>query len=191
MTAQKTAALDYLLALSEEAAPEFLQQLPAEELESLQHYIEHVVHLKTAGLDRLFESFSIVLKYIPNIVIYKLAPKYTEPSIAAQISEKLTVKQAVGLTSGFELDYLGEITRYMNPQLAATLMQEIKPALADKLTLYAYQHFPLKGLDIACHLPEKSLLRVAELVDPYELNDNLMSQSRQEVLEKLMLLRKQ
>mgnify|MGYP000001357162 CR=1 FL=1 len=185
MEDQKEQDLEYLLSLSEESAPPMFERLSAEELAELKGYVSHVVELKTAGLDKLFESFSIVMKYIPNIILYKLGPKYTEPSIAAQISEKLTVKQAVSLTSGYSIDYLGEITRYMNPEWAAKLMVELKPKLADELTRYSYLHFPLKGLDIARYLPDNWLKKVAKIVDLNSLDGHIMSPSRQAVIDKL------
>ena len=183
--ANKEECLEYLMSLGEGTAPEFLLELEEENVQKLSRYIQAGIARNDAGVNKLFESFAIFVKYIPKFLIHSIGPKYAEPAIAARMTSVLPIKQAAALANGFPIEYMGEVTRYTDPQLAAEIMVHVKQKIQDQVTDYVYAHFPLKGLDIASHLDKKSLSKMAKRIDLVKLEKEVLSPARKATLEKM------
>ena len=180
--------LNYLAELTEVSTPAFFNTLPETELTELVAYVESVVSRGEAGLDRLFESMSMMMKFIPNFILHAITPKYIEPSIAARITSKLTVKQALGVTTGLPIEYIGDTSAYLDNHLAAEILSGIKKNRVEQILVYLINKHPLKALDILEHVP-KNLLNIAQPLIPHSLSKQTsLSSARQDILEKIQQL---
>tara|TARA_R110002167_G_scaffold125911_2_gene306415 strand:+ start:1021 stop:1584 length:564 start_codon:yes stop_codon:yes gene_type:complete len=180
--------LNYLAELTETSTPQFFKTLSGKELTELKVYVESVVNKREAGLDRLFESMSMMMKFIPNFILHAITPKYIEPSIAARITGKLTVKQALGVTTGLPIEYIGDTSAYLESQLAADILSGIKNSRVEKILAYLVSNHPLKALDILEHV-SNDLLKIAKPLIPESLSVHIgLSSARQEILEKIQQL---
>ena len=157
----QTSNLDYLIELTEDSIPSFINTLSSNDVQELRDYIQSIVDRDEAGLDKLFESMSMMMKFIPNFILHSLTPKYIEPSIAARITNKLTVKQALGVTTGLPIEYIGETSAYMDSRHAAEILTGLKPKVLKPVIDYVFQHHPLKALDILEYVSD-SVLSVAK-----------------------------
>ena len=177
--------LNYLAELTETYTPTFFNTLSEQELSELKDYVETVVNKDEDGLDNLFESMSMMMKFIPNFILHAITPKYIEPSIAARITSKLTVKQALGVTSGLPIDYIGDTSSYLDSKLAAEILSGIKKNRVDQILAYLVINHPLKALDILEHV-SKDLLKIAQPLIPDSLSEHIgLSSARREILEKI------
>tara|TARA_R110001592_G_scaffold65203_2_gene200279 strand:+ start:3809 stop:4372 length:564 start_codon:yes stop_codon:yes gene_type:complete len=180
--------LNYLAELTETSTPPFFDTLSEKELTELEVYVKSIVSKGEAGLDRLFESMSMMMKFIPNFILHAITPKYIEPSIAARITSKLTLKQALGVTTGLPIEYIGDTAAYLESQLAADILSGIKKNRAEQILAYLVNKHPLKTLDILEHV-SKDLLKIAQPLIPNSLSERTgLSSARREILDKLQQL---
>lgn len=177
--------LDYLATLIDAPTPAFLNELPSEQLNELRHYVEAVVTRDEAGLDKLFESMSMMMKFIPNFILHSLTPKYTEPAIAARITAKLTVKQSLGVTGGLPSDYVGETSVYMKPQHAAEILQGLKKDKIKSIVAYMVEKHPLKALDIFEYLSEETRQLCTPFTSTINIDEATLNHSRKATLNTL------
>ncbi len=186
---KETSDLDYIVELTDEPAPAFLDTLSEAQLHELRVYIEAIVKRDEAGLDKLFESMSLMMKFIPNFILHSLTPKYTEPAIAARITNKLTIKQSVGVTAGLPVDYVAETSVYMKPHHAAEILEALKGEKIKAIVEYMIVKHPLKALDISEYLSEKTLKHFAPFAGHFLLNENELSAKRKAALLRLQQAR--
>ena len=180
--------LNYLAELTETSTPTFFNTLSETELAELETYIKSVVSNGEAGLDRLFESMSMMMKFIPNFILHAITPKYIEPSIAARITSKLTIKQALGVTTGLPIVYIGDTSAYLESQLAAEILSGIKKNRVEQILAYLVSKHPLKTLDILEHVSE-DFLKIAQPLIPVSLSEQTgLSSARREILDKILQL---
>ncbi|MFV1873108.1 MAG: hypothetical protein ACMZ64_07295 [Oleiphilus sp.] len=155
----KEDSLNHLAELTEAPLPLFMQTLPEENQAELAAFIDDVIDRREAGLDKLFESMSMMMKFVPNFILHSITPKYIAPSIAARIAQKLSTKQALGVTSGLPADYIGETAAYMEKHIAAEILSGIKKNKVEAVLSYIVANHPLKALDISEQL-DNSLLKL-------------------------------
>ncbi len=180
--------LNTLAELTESSTPAFFNSLSEEHLTELEVYLEAVIQHREAGLAKLFESMSMMMKFVPNFILHAITPKYIEPSIAARITSKLTVKQALGVTSGLPIEYIGDTSAYLDSQLAAEIIAGIKKNRIEPLFEYLVNNHPLKSLDIFEHL-SKDLLRIAKPLLPNKLTEETnISAARRNILDTIQKL---
>jgi len=181
--------LEHLAFLAEGNLPDFIKDLPKENLKSLRNFVTKVVDNETAGLDKFFESISTSLKYIPNFIVLSITNKYVEPGVGARICEKLTTKQSLKVAHGLPAAYAGEAARYMKSELMAELFDGLKKDKAEEIIRYVAEHNPIKILDFVEHVSMDTLKKFKGVVD-LSLFDklNLTSSSRRAALEKLKSL---
>jgi hypothetical protein len=177
--------LNHLAELTETATPAFFNSLSEKELTELESYVKSVVTRGEAGLDSLFESMSMMMKFIPNIILHAITPKYIEPSIAARITSKLTVKQALGVTTGLPIEYIGDTSAYLESKHAADILSGIKKNRIKLILAYLASNHPLKALDILEHVSEE-LLKIAQPLIPNSVSTNTsLSSARMNTLKKI------
>lgn len=138
-----------------------------------------------AGLDKLFVSMSMMMKFIPNFILHSLTPKYTEPSIAARITSKLTIKQSVGITAGLPSDYVGETSVYLAPRHAAEILEGLKKDKIKSIVEYMVVNHPLKALDITEHLSADTLKLCALFTSRINVDEANLSSTRKAMLDRL------
>ena len=180
--------LNYLAELTEISPPAFFNKLPEEDLNELKEYVDAIVSKSETGLDKLFESMSMMMKFIPNFILHSITPKYIEPSIAARITSKLTVKQSLGVTSGLPVEYIGDTAAYLDSQYAANILSGIKKNKVEQLIDYLMNNHPLKALDIFEYV-SADILRIAKpLIRTSTYDEASLSSARREILEKVQQL---
>ena len=181
--------LEYLVELSEGTPPEFLSALSSEDQHQLREYVDSILQRDRAGLDKLFESMSIMMKFIPNLLLHSITPKYIEPSIAARISDKLTVKQALGVTGGLPVEYIGETSTYLDCRHAADILIGLKEKKSEQVLRFMIDKYPLKSLDILEHVPDKFLALAARFFDRNSIDEAGLTTGRRKVLSTLEALK--
>ncbi|MBF0102767.1 MAG: hypothetical protein HQK77_17840 [Desulfobacterales bacterium] len=183
----KEKAIEYLSELiTDTPLPASIEALSEHEILDICKFVQQVIDQKTAGLDRLFEMMSKTMKYIPNFVIHSMSIKYIAPAIAARITEKLTIKQALGVADGLPLDYSAEVARYSNNHLSAEILSHMKPLQMKKVVYYLARHYPIKLLDIAEQLNESMISSISKYID-YSVYSSIQLQApkRKAMLAKL------
>jgi len=180
--------LNYLAELTETSTPPFFNKLSEENLNELRTYVDTVVKKDEAGLDKLFESMSMMMKFIPNFILHSITPKYIEPAIAARITSKLTVKQSLGVTSGLPIEYIGDTAAFLDSKHAADILSGIKKNKIEQIITYVVSNHPLKTLDIFEHV-SKDILKIAKpLIQVSTFGEASLSNARQEILDKIKQL---
>jgi hypothetical protein len=180
--------LNYLAELTEASPPSFLNELSEDNLNQLKVYVDVVIRKNEAGLDKLFESMSMMMKFIPNFILHAITPKYIEPSIAARITSKLTIKQSLGVTSGLPFDYIGDTAAYLDSQHAADILSGIKKNKIEQIIAYMVNKHPLKVLDICEHFSVDILKLAKPLILAVTFDEAGLNSARRELLEKVQLL---
>lgn len=183
-------SLEFLIELTEAPTPTFFRELSEPQLDELRNYIECVVNRDQAGLDRLFESMSMMMKFIPNFILHSITPKYIEPSIAARITNKLTVKQALGVTTGLPIDYIGETAVYLESRHAAEILIGLKTSKIKQVIEYVIDKHPPKALDILEHVPDDILIFSLPFIDQIGCDKACLTSTRREVLAKIERLKR-
>ena len=177
--------LNHLAELTEISTPSFFNTLSEDNLNELKEYVDTIVSKGETGLDKLFESMSLMMKFIPNFILHAITPKYIEPSIAARITSKLTVKQSLGVTSGLPAEYIGDTAAYLDSQHAADILSGIKKNKIKQIIEYVVNKHPLKALDIFEHV-SADILKVAKpFIQGSTFDEVSLSSARREILEKI------
>jgi hypothetical protein len=174
--------LNYLAELTETSTPSFFNKLSEENLKELRIYVDTVVNKDEAGLDKLFESMSMMMKFIPNFILHSITPKYIEPSIAARITNKLTVKQALGVTSGLPIEYIGDTAAYLDSRHAANILSGLKKNTIEIVAEYVINKHPLKALDIFEHVTVNILQVAKPYIESVSFDEESLSTARREIL---------
>jgi hypothetical protein len=162
--------LKYLAGLTETTSPSFLHELSEHDVSQLKEYMVSIIDKNEAGLDKLFESMSMMMKFIPNFILHTITPKYIEPSIAARITSKLTLKQSVGVTAGLPVEYIGDTAAFLESQLAANILSGNRKSKIEKIITYMVDKYPLKALDIIEHF-SADILKIAKPLIPISACD--------------------
>lgn len=177
--------LDYLIELTEAPPPAFFNDLSEENLTQLHNFVETIIKQDEEGLDKLFESMSLMMKFIPNFILHSITPKYIEPSIAARITNKLTVKQALGVTSGLPIEYIGDTAAFLDSHHAGNILSGLKTNKIENVIQYVLKKHPLKALDIFEYVTD-SILKIAKpYVNSISFDEVSLSTARYEILRKI------
>lgn len=180
---KKDQCIEYFDSLHEAPLPEVLSNLEEEDLEQVKTYVEAFLEKEREGLDRLFESMSPTMKYIPNFLLVALTKKFIDPPIAARITEKLQIKQAVSVASSLQSDYIAEVVFYLDVALSAELLEALPKKFSRAVISELLAKHPLILLDVLSHTSTKvySMVELDRLLDA---TSNLrLNRTREQVLE--------
>ncbi len=140
--------IESLERLSESDLPKAIMGLNDEQFFALNQLVEDVLARERKGFDRFFESMSQTLKYIPNFLVLAITNKYIDPPIAARITSKLPIKNAVHIAKGLSVDYICETAIYMEEAYAAELLGKVPKKLTESVITKLMAEHPLRVLDI-------------------------------------------
>ena len=182
---QKEKQLELLEQLTAETLPEFFRDLDAGDAENIHAWVSSLIEKERAGLDKLFDAMTHTFKYIPNFLLIAITNKYIEAPIAARITEKLSLKQAVSIAAGLSPDYVGETSLYLESHFAANLLAALPKKQAKQIVESLVQTHPLKVLDVFAFAEKKLFKLVKPLAALKVLDEKLLSDSRKEVYSNL------
>ncbi|MBF0237883.1 MAG: hypothetical protein HQM12_09275 [SAR324 cluster bacterium] len=177
--------LTKLIEWTEKPVPGFFKTLTPEQHQELLEYVHHVIDYETDGLDELYHTISSLIKYVPNFVLLPLITKFIKPPIAAGVCAKLSVKQASKIASDLPAEYLGEVALHMDSKLAAEILEELKPKLAEECIEYEGSHHPMKTLDIGQHVSDRLLKSASKYLYLLENVDDVLLETYKDVIQKL------
>ena len=178
---QKEKQVELLEQLTGEALPDFFRHLNVSETEKIHAWVSSIIEKERAGFDKLFDAMTHTFKYIPNFLLIAITNKYIEAPIAARITEKLSLKQAVAIASGLSADYIGETSLYLESNFAAKLLSALPKKQAKQIVESLVQTHPLKVLDIFTFADKKLIKLVKPLAELNDVDEALLSDSRKEV----------
>ena len=155
---------------SEKSMPELLQSLDAEQLSELEKFTEGVIENHLQGLDKMMNSMTQSMKYIPNVFLQMMAKKYVDPIFSARLTQKMKIKDVISLTKGMPIDYVGEVTAHQDDtELSAQIMTQMKKKDIEPILAYVCENHPVKALDIGLHLDDSFL----KLAQPHSQEDRI------------------
>lgn len=143
---------DHLESLANGELPSSFYKYSENELQELADYADKVVEFQNAGLDKLFESMSLTMKYIPGFVLISLSNRFLEPPLAARITRKLKLKQITAMGNELSPDYLAEVSFFQEVTLSARIFAALKKNHASNVLIILSKRYPLKTLDLYPHL---------------------------------------
>lgn len=178
---KKKQLLNHLESLANQELPESFYHYEEVELKHIVSFADDVVAFQTAGLDKLFESMSLAMKYIPNFVLVSLTKRFLEAPLAARITQKITIRQAVTVGDALPADYLAKVTIYQEPRLSATILAKLcRPHALDILRILCRSN-PLKVLDMYSLLTSELQYFVKDTINVCRIDKReLLSASRKE-----------
>ena len=178
---KKRQLLNHLESLANHELPESFYHYKEAELKNIVSFADDVVAFQTAGLDKLFESMSLAMKYIPNFVLVSLTKRFLEAPLAARITQKITLRQAVTVGDALPADYLADVTIYQESHLSATILSKLcRPHALDILSILCKSN-PLKILDMYASLTTELQHYVKDTINVCSIDEReLLSDSRKE-----------
>jgi len=185
MQEEKEKHIEFLEQLTGEALPECFARLNAGETEKIHAWVSSVLEKERAGLDKLFDAMTHTFKYIPNFLLIAITNKYIEAPIAARITEKLTLKQAVSIASGLPADYVSDTSLYLDSSFAAELLVALPKKLAKQIVESLVQKQPLKVLDVFAYADEKLFKLVKPLAGLEHIEQSILSDLRKDVFARI------
>lgn len=106
---------------SEEERMEFLKKLKAEELFFLRGKIADAIQNQHS---ETWEKLAAVTKFMPNFINAKIAEDVLGPSISANLTYYVPVKEAINISTHFSIKFMCDIIEYLNPARLETLLAE-------------------------------------------------------------------
>jgi hypothetical protein len=166
------ATLEESLAWTETPLPEALKNLEPETQEALARYIKTVVDFKTDGFDELYHAIGSIVRFIPHFIVIPLMVEHIRPQISAGVCKTMGVDQAVNYANDLPLEYFSEVSRHLDNDLMARILEKMKRNQAEKIILYELLHHRSHMLGIAEHLDRRMLEFVAKNLDTNGFSDS-------------------
>ncbi|MFT7186692.1 MAG: hypothetical protein ACI84K_002096 [Pseudohongiellaceae bacterium] len=185
MQKEKEQHIECLEQLTGEALPAFFNHLSASDTEQIYRWVSSVIVKERASLDKLFDAMTHTFKYIPNFLLIAITNKYIEAPIAARITEKLSLKQAVAIAGGLSADYVGETALYLDSQFAAKLLLALPKKQAKQIVVSLVHKHPLTVLDVFTYADKKLFNVVKPLAGFEQIDCSVLSDSRKGVLARI------
>lgn len=155
---------------SKQNIPELFKNLDTQQLEELEQFTEAVIENHLQGLDKLMNSMTQSMKYIPNVFLQMMAKKYVDPIFSARLTQKMKIKDVISLTKGMPVEYVGEVTAHQDDTaLSAQIMTQMKKKDIEPILAYVCENHPVKALDIGQHLDNNFL----KLAQPHSQEDRI------------------
>ncbi|MFD2232145.1 MULTISPECIES: hypothetical protein [Alkalimarinus] len=180
--------LEYFVEISLGESPEFLDELTPAQVNHLREFMEHVLRREEEALVNMFKSLAMLMKYIPNMILCPMIPRYFSPSIAAMITQELSMKQIMGVISGLPVSYVGDISVYLDKELAADILKNLKKKMAIDVLSYCFETYPLKLLDVLALAPETLQKMVAKDFKQFDVDRHDLSPDRQNTYDRIVRL---
>lgn len=179
------ATFEETLAWTETPLPEALKNLKDDEQEALARYVKTVVDSKTDGFDELYRAIGSIVRFIPHFIVIPLMVEHIVPQISAGVCRTMGVDQAVNYANDLPLEYFSEVSRHLDNDLMARILEKMKRNQAEKVILFELLHHRSHMLGIAEHLDRKMLEFVAK-----NLETNGFSESDPELAAHKVLIEK-
>lgn len=174
--------LERLEGHAEVVLPAFFYDLNKTDAKELDSWVAAVIARERAGLDKLFDAMTHTFKYIPNFILVAITNKYIEAPIAARITEKLSLKQAVAIATGLSVDYVGETALYLDRSFAAELLEALPKKQAKKIVEFLAQEHPMIVLDVFAYADDSLFRLVKPFPELEQLDYADLSDARKSVL---------
>lgn len=185
MQKEKEQHIEFLEQLTGEALPDFFNHLNTSDTANIHAWVSSVIVKERAGLDKLFDAMTHTFKYIPNFLLIAITNKYIEAPIAARITEKLSLKQAVAIAGGLSADYVGETSLYLESQFAAELLLALPKKQAKQIVESLVHKHPLAVLDVFAYADKKLFNLVKPLAGLAHIDQSVLSDLRKDVLARI------
>jgi hypothetical protein len=156
------ATIEESLAWTEIPLPENLKNLGQEQQVALSHYVKTVVETKTDGFDELYHAIGSIVRFIPHFIVIPLMVEHIRPQISAGVCRTMGVDQAVNYANDLPLEYFSEVSRHLDNDLMARILEKMKRNQAEKVILFELLHHRSHMLGIAEHLDRRLLEFVAK-----------------------------
>jgi hypothetical protein len=160
------------LAWTETPLPEVLKHIGKEEQEAFAQYVKTVVDLKTDGFDELYHAIGSIVRFIPHFIVIPLMVEHIRPQISAGVCKTMGVDQAVNYANDLPLEYFSEVSRHLDNDLMARILEKMKRNQAEKVILFELLHHRQHILGIAEHLDRRMLEFVVKNLDLNGLPEN-------------------
>jgi hypothetical protein len=166
------ATIEETLAWTETPFPEVLKKLGQEEQDALLKYVKAVVDLKTDGFDELYHAIGSIVRFIPHFIVIPLMVEHIRPQISAGVCRTMGVDQAVNYANDLPLEYFSEVSRHLDNDLMARILEKMKRNQAEKVILFELLHHRPHMLGIAEHLDRRMLEFVVKNLELDGLPEN-------------------
>jgi len=159
------ATLEETLSWTEIPLPEPLKNLKPEEQDALAGYVKTVVENKTDGFDELYHAIGSIVRFIPHFIVIPLMVEHIRPQISAGVCRTMGVDQAVNYANDLPLEYFSEVSRHLDNDLMARILEKMKRNQGEKVILFELLHHRTHMLGIAEHLDRRQLEFVVKNLD--------------------------
>jgi len=176
------AIIEDSLAWTEVPLPETLKNLGQEQQGALSRYVKTVVDSKTDGFDELYHAIGSIVRFIPHFIVIPLMVEHIRPQISAGVCRTMGVDQAVNYANDLPLEYFSEVSRHLDNDLIARILEKMKRNQAEKVILFELLHHRSHMLGIAEHLDRRLLEFVAKNLELNGMPDGDAKLSEHRVL---------
>lgn len=177
--------LEESLAWTGVPVPLTLKELGLDEQQAIAEYTRTVVDKKTDGLDDLYHAIGTIVRYIPHFIVIPLMVEHIRPQISAGVCNKMGVEQAVHYANDLPVDYFSEVSKHIDNETMARILEKMKRHHAEKVVQYELRHHLIHMLDIAAHLDHHLLKFIAGQVTLPEHPEELDNHPQREIIEKI------
>lgn len=150
--------LQHLLGDDAESELGFLAKLSREELEILRKKIQSTVYMEQSSQ---WKRVSGVAKFMPNFVNAKVAEQVLGPSITANISYYIDIKDAVSIMRFLSIPFMADVAGFMVPHKSKELINKLPMDLMKKLVIHLLKH--QKHFVVGTFVEVTELSRVVEI----------------------------
>lgn len=106
---------------SNEEELEYLNRLEAYELFALRNKFSDAMQNEHA---KTWEKIAKVTKYMPNFINAMVAQDILGPSITANLTYHIPVKEAINISTHFSIKFMADVTEHLIPSKLETLLEE-------------------------------------------------------------------
>lgn len=114
--------------------------------------------------------------------------EYIRPQIAAGVCRKMGVDQATGYANDLPLVYFSEVSKHIDADMMAHILEKMKKHHVEKFIHYELEHHQSRMLEIAQHLNRHILEIVAKQVTLPEYGTDLAENPYKEIINKIRVL---
>jgi hypothetical protein len=150
--------LQHLLGDTESSELGFLTKLSPEELEILRKKIQTTVYMEQSSQ---WKRVSGVAKFMPNFVNAKVAEQVLGPSITANISYYIDIKDAVSIMRFLSIPFMADVAGFMVPHKSKELINKLPMDLMKKLVVHLLKQ--QKHFVVGSFVEVTELSRVVEI----------------------------
>jgi hypothetical protein len=177
---------NWLEELAGKELPDCVSELPPETLHSLKEFIDEFYEAKMSSVRKAFQANELTLKFMPNFLVYQVIKNFLDPSVAALVAESISVPTIAPIISSLDVEYIANSTIFINSQRAAEILLRLDKRKVKLILESLLKKKPLKVLDIMHHIPVEKYKTFGLKLDETVYQDFHLSDSRKEVLQKLI-----